>query len=320
LQADRAGYDLPVTPQSLQGQIASIPYGNWGVGVSGGADSVALLLLLIESKRTDLSFHVVHLDHETRNGESGRDAQFVRSLAQRLGLPCSIESRSAIEGGITPSQKNTAARFRAARYQLFARTVKSHGLSGVILAHHADDQAETILQRLLRGSAATGLAGMRSSARIKGVRVLRPLLGVRREELRAYLHKRNQDWREDASNASDRYLRNRLRQLLKGKEGVTQALLRLGESSGRFRDWVRAVTPTPGPMLHARELLDLPKSLQNELARRWLTAAGVPRDRIDASVVSQLIAMLEDAATPARQHFPGKVLVRRSRGTLSALG
>lgn len=307
-------------PQPISEAIASIPGGKWGVGVSGGADSVALLLLLNDSLRTDISLHVIHLDHETRNGESAIDARFVSELAERLGLPCTIELRSAIETQVKPPQKNVSARFRAARLELFAQMVKSHGLCGVILAHHADDQAETIFQRLLRGSGATGLAGMRRSARLRDVRVMRPLLRIRRDALRVFLCERNQVWREDSSNASDQQLRNRLRQVLAGNDSLAESLLRLGESSAKLCRWVSASAPAPGAVLHARQTLELPRLLQSELARKWLAAAGVPRDRIDAPVINQLISMLQDAATPARQHFPGKVLVRRSRGTLCAAG
>jgi tRNA(Ile)-lysidine synthase len=319
LQIDRAGYDSNVSSHLLQALLATVPPGKWGIAVSGGADSVALLLLLSESKRVGLSLHVIHLDHETRNGQSASDAEFVRELAHRLGLTCTVELRSTIEQDIRTPQKNVSARFRAARFELFSRLVKSHGLCGVILAHHAEDQAETILQRLLRGSGAVGLGGMRTSARINGVRVLRPLLGVRRDDLRKYLRERDQAWREDPSNASGVYLRNRLRQLLASKGAFIEALLRLGESSRKLRDWARQSTPRAGPTLGARELFELPGPLQREVARQWLAARGVPRGRIDASAINQLIAMLEDAATPGRQHFPGKVLVRRSRGTLSAL-
>jgi tRNA(Ile)-lysidine synthase len=297
--------------------VASVPPGPWAVGVSGGADSVALLLLLHE-RRADLSLHVVHLDHETRAGASAQDAQFVRDLATRLDLPCTVETRSAVEEGLRRLQPNASARFRAARFALFRLVVREQKLDGVILGHHADDQAETVLHRLLRGSGPSGLSGISPSARVGGLRVLRPLLGVRRAALRSMLLARQEAWREDSTNMSDVYLRNRLRRVLAGLPQLTEGLLRLGASCGRLRSWLRANTPACGATLGAEELLVLPAPLRREAARCWLASAGVPQDRIDAAAVRQLVAMLEDAATPTRLHFPGGVLVRRTRGTLSA--
>src|SRR5438034_1508222 len=134
----------------------AVPAGAWAVAVSGGGDSVALLELL--RHRGDLLLHVVHLDHETRGGESATDALFVGELAARWGLAFTIRRRSEIEPAIAARlPANRSARFRAARLELFRRVIAEHRLAGVILAHHADDQAETVVQRLLRGSGPAGL-------------------------------------------------------------------------------------------------------------------------------------------------------------------
>lgn len=294
-----------------------VPPGRWAVGVSGGADSVALLRLVED--RPGLAIHVVHLDHETRGGASGEDARFVEALAASLALPFTAARRSQIEPGLTRLPANPSARFRAARLALFGHVVREHGLCGVILAHHADDQAETVLHRLLRGAGAAGLAGMSPRATLGGLLVLRPLLDLRRHELRAVLAARGQAWREDASNTSNDYLRNRLRRLLADRPSLARALLDLGEACRALRDGLRALAPvSTGPTLRVADLLALPPPVRRELARRWLTAAGVPAGRIEPGVVDRLIAMAQDAATPARQHFPGRIAVLRSGGTFSA--
>src|SRR6266496_1788814 len=133
---------------ALMAAIETVPAGAWSVGVSGGADSVALLHLL--RQRRDLSFHVAHLDHQTRNGESATDALFVAELAGKWGVPFTIAIRSDVEDESSHLEKNLSARYRTARLEFFRRVVAQHQLRGVILAHHADDQAETVLQRLLR--------------------------------------------------------------------------------------------------------------------------------------------------------------------------
>src|SRR6185437_3878431 len=170
---------------ALTSAIATLPPGAWAVGVSGGADSVALLLLLCA--REDLSLHVVHLDHQTRGDDSTGDARFVRELAERLHLRCTVALRSDVEATMSDLPGNTSSRYRAARIALFRKVVEEEDLAGVILAHHADDQAETVLHRLLRGSGPTGLAAMERATNIGGLRIVRPLLSVARETLRAFL-------------------------------------------------------------------------------------------------------------------------------------
>ena len=124
---------------------------------------------------------------------------------------------------------NISSRYRAVRIALFRKVVSDHRLSGVALAHHADDQAETVLVRCC-GSGAMGLAGMEEIADLGGLHMARPLLGVRRAALRSFLQSIGQPWREDASNESDKYLRNRLRRLLAGRAELFAALLGMGDS------------------------------------------------------------------------------------------
>jgi tRNA(Ile)-lysidine synthetase-like protein len=298
----------------LQSAIARVPQGAWAVGVSGGADSVALLLLLLE--HDDLRLHVVHLNHETRGDASTADARFVEQLATNSKLPCTIARRSEIEARLSSPPSNISARYRAARLDFFRQVVERHALSGVILAHHADDQAETVLQRLLRGSGSVGLAGMRERQQMGNLLVLRPLLGTRRAQLRELLMSRAQPWRDDASNESLEYGRNRIRRLLASREGMTRPMLELGDACSLLRDWQIAHAPTLPETFDAKQLDALPDILQRVSATRWLAENGVPRGEISPSVIRQFISMASDAATPARQHFPGGVLVHRKHGKL----
>ena len=297
--------------QSLLAAVGGIPPGSWAVGVSGGADSVALLLLL--QRRPGPSLHVVHLDHETRNGESAGDAEFVAQLADRLALPCTIALRSQIE---LPPIANLSARFRSARLALFKRVVEIHKLNGVILAHHADDQAETVLQRLLRGAGPTALTGMSSRKMIGDLCVLRPLLRVPSADLRQFLQKRGQDWRQDASNTSPKYLRNRLRPILAADVALRDSLLNLAAATRQLRSWIKRTAPVLPEQFSIDMLASLPPSLARHTAGRWLADRGVPHDRITANACDQLIAMAADAAGPPRKHFPAGLLVRRRRGII----
>ena len=288
------------------------------MGVSGGADSTALLRLCV-GRRGDCGFHVIHLDHETRGEESAEDARFVARLAEKLGVPCTVASRREVEPTLADRPGNRSALFRAMRHALFRRVCREQALAGVLLAHHADDQAETVLHRLLRGSTEAGLGGMAARAELAGGLVLlRPLLGVRAAELREYLRSLGQAWREDASNASPVYRRNVLRALLGEHGGLTPRLLELGECSSAWRGWLRRCAPVLAEEFSVEELRRVPQVVAAEAGRQWLVQRGAPAGELSAEVLRRFVEMACDAAAPAREHFPGKVLVRRRGGRVSA--
>jgi tRNA(Ile)-lysidine synthase len=285
--------------------------------VSGGADSVALLRLLRD--RPDLRLQVAHLDHETRGGASTDDARFVADLAARLGLACTVARLCEVELDEASATANRPARYRAARLKLFRRVIDSAKLDGVILAHHADDQAETVFHRLCRGSGPEGMAAMSADTRIGTLRVVRPLLGVDRITLRRYLTSISQDWREDASNSSNQYARNRLRKVLEIRPRLTQDLLEFGAACRDLSNWARTHAPVLPASFACAALATLPPPLARESARRWLISCGASRANLQAPVLARLVNMACDAASPPRQHFPGGILVARRRGIMMRL-
>jgi tRNA(Ile)-lysidine synthase len=180
------------------------------VAVSGGADSVGLLHVLRELRsRLDLTLHVAHVNHGLRH-EAERDEVFVETLCRRLGVACRIErvtvarhpDRDPPEHWAGPEAE--ARRQRYAAFRRIAATVRAHH---VATAHTADDQAETVLMRLLQGAGPRGLAGIP----LQRGRYIRPLLGTRRAEIEAFLRQRGESWVEDSSNRNPAYLRNRIR-------------------------------------------------------------------------------------------------------------
>jgi tRNA(Ile)-lysidine synthase len=178
-----------------------------GVAVSGGADSVALLRLL-QAVRGELgvTLSVLHFDHQLRGAESDRDAEFVVQLAGSLGLECVVE-RADVAAEAKRQHANLEEAARRLRYEFFARVVERGTATRVAVAHTADDQAETVIAHLVRGTGPTGLGGIYPVAGA----VVRPLLGIRRGELREYLNAIGQSWREDASNQDVQRLRARIR-------------------------------------------------------------------------------------------------------------
>lgn len=177
------------------------------VAVSGGADSVALLDIL--SSLPDLRLHLVvaHLDHGLRGRESDGDAVFVEQLAARYRLPCKLRRLDVKE--ISRRRKLSLEEAgRNARYEWFDEVARACSAGAIALGHHADDQAETFLIRLLRGSGATGLASMRL---LSSDRYVRPLLLLSRAEILDYLERRDLSFRHDSSNDETLFLRNRIR-------------------------------------------------------------------------------------------------------------
>ena len=179
-----------------------------GVAVSGGADSVCLLHVLASlAAPWNLRLTVLHLDHGLRGEESRQDAEFVRALAASLGLP--IEIRRAALAGAGGNLEQAA---RAARLEFFREAMAAHGIDRVALGHTRSDQAETVLFRFLRG-AGTRRSGRHSSG---DGRRNRPAAARRSAAPRCdgFLRERGIAWRDDSSNASPRFARNRIRHTL----------------------------------------------------------------------------------------------------------
>ena len=181
-----------------------------GLAVSGGADSTALLAALADLRET-LGFRavVLHVDHGLRP-DSHDDARFVADLAARFGLPCHT-LRARIRRRPRESVEMAARRTRLA---FFARMTRKLGLDAIATGHHADDVAETFIMRMARGAGPEGLAGLKPVSHVDGITFIRPLLGLRDADLRAYLRRRGLSWREDSTNADTSILRNKVRHVI----------------------------------------------------------------------------------------------------------
>jgi tRNA(Ile)-lysidine synthase len=178
-----------------------------GVAVSGGADSVCLLHILRElAQRYDLELSVLHVNHNLRGDESRGDVDFVRGLASQLNLPFHLR-----ELDLSAARDNLEQAARSARLEFFRELLSAGALDRVALGHTRSDQAETVLFRFLRGSGSAGLAGIRP---VTADGIVRPLIDVERSEVVDYLRSRNLTWREDSTNSSLDFARNRIRHQL----------------------------------------------------------------------------------------------------------
>ena len=187
------------------------------VGLSGGADSVALTRALAErSKQLGLVLHAAHLHHGLRGEEADGDLAFARALAAELGLPfhearvdTAAEAGASIDAGKSAETIEEAA--RRLRYGWFRQLMASGEVDAVATAHTRDDQAETVLAKFLRGAWTEGLSGIHPVVEFPEGRILRPLLGTTRTQVEAYLKTLGQGWREDSSNRHLTFTRNRIR-------------------------------------------------------------------------------------------------------------
>jgi tRNA(Ile)-lysidine synthase len=200
--------------------------------VSGGPDSICLLHVLLEH---NFKVEVAHVDHQTRNGASAEDAAFVKALCDALNIP--FHSISVPVAEEAAKHKMSFEQYaRDVRYRFFIKTARECGCEAIATGHHAGDQAETVLMRMVRGTTPRGISGIAPVQTREGRRIVRPLLDCTRDDIVAFLEERGYGYRIDASNSDPKFLRNRVRHellpLLKSgyNQRIEDALERLADS------------------------------------------------------------------------------------------
>lgn len=272
------------------------------VGVSGGADSVALLYAL---QQLGYDVVVAHLNHKTRGAESDADENFVRELAATLNLACETDAQDVLA-----EAKRLGVSFeehaRTLRYTFFGQVAVQHNATAIATAHHADDQAETVLMRILRGTGPDGLAGIPPMGSWAGLQIMRPLLECSHAEICAWLESQGVSWREDESNKSPAFLRNRIRHhLLPHLESaynpqVRDALLRLADAQRCDNDYwkrqIAAVLPDTTKELDHAAFKAWPEALQRRVLLHLAhqETVDMSQDRLLA-----LVSFVLDSATGA---------------------
>jgi tRNA(Ile)-lysidine synthase len=214
------------------------------VGLSGGADSVALLRALCRVKGGMTGRLVAaHFNHGWRGEESDGDERFCRELTESLGIQCVFGSGAAAD-----EKSKTEEGARRDRYAFFRRAAEEVGARYLVLAHHRDDQVETVLQRLIRGTSLRGLAGISRLRRLsEWTTIVRPLLSCPRTAIEKYLAALKQPYRTDSTNANPAWLRNRIRgeliPLLEAKYAhqASRSIARLAAESAEAMDYLDAL-------------------------------------------------------------------------------
>lgn len=318
---------LHVVPQ-LQASLEqnSIQDGCLLAAVSGGADSMALLLGLLEiAPRLRLQVTVAHLNHQLRGADSDADAAWLNETCLRLNVPL-ITGRANVAGAAAIAGDGIEEAARRLRYEFLIKTAREQGCRWVAVAHSANDQAETILHHVIRGTGLAGLRGMPFCRELEpGLSLVRPLLEVSRDSLRTYLAEISQDFREDASNVDPAYTRNRLRQkvipLLEHEfnSQIISALRRLGQQAGEIqsafevvaRQLLERVLEAESPRecrLKWQPLTDTPRHVVREMFAELWRRSGWPRQAMTFDHWDQLA---EIAISGGASHLPEKLEARR---------
>ena len=299
------------------------------IGVSGGRDSVALLHLLHSAGCRRLI--VCHVNHGLRGRASGQDAAFVRKLAENLGYE--FEGTKLNVKALAKDRKQSIElTARNVRLEFFAALVRKHRCARVILAHHADDQAETVLMRMLRGTGIGGLAGMSEETEVvvgkTKLVLLRPLLGVRRSDIDAYVVAQGIRFREDSTNGVAEATRNRVRldliphaSAVRGHD-VVPMLVRLAGIARRDDQLLSAlaeelrlsVVASDGSLALSSEFKVAHEALQYRVVMAWLQKWNVPG--IDQETVEDVVR-LATQFQPSRVNLPSGLQVRRKSGRLT---
>jgi len=292
------------------------------VAVSGGPDSVCLLSALHAlSAELGISLHIAHLDHQFRGAESSEDAAFVAELSHRMSLPASIE-KIDVPAYCRERGLSAQAGAREVRYAFLHRIARSVGASRIATGHTADDQAETLLMRIIRGAGTSGLAGIPP---VRGS-VIRPLIRVTRDDVLDYLRVAGLSSRSDSSNANTVYLRNRIRRdvlpllrkfnprivetlareasLLRDEDKALRALLDERLPAVCFREQNRVV-------IQNNSFSGAPPALKRRIMRHAAELAGRDPAGISSVRIEEALAFMAHAQSGRSMHLaPGIILAR----------
>lgn len=304
------------------------------LAVSGGADSLALAHLLSSLAPTlRLRLTIAHVDHRLRP-DSDADARFVEQVAQRLGVPARIAVRDVPALAASAHAASLEDLARQARYEALADLARQTASARVAIAHTADDQAETVLIRLLRGAGPTGLAGIPIARPLGDAVVIRPLLTTWRAEIIDYLRRHDLTAREDATNRDQRFVRNRIRHgllpLLERDYNpqVRQLLVQVAEQcqvdtaylqAAVARYWKRLVKTRRGShgwTIKIAGLLALPEALQRGVIRRVVHEARGASSGMEFRHWTEIEQLLRRRPQGSIVDLPGGVRIERTADRL----
>lgn len=309
------------------------PETSWVVGVSGGADSTLLLhglKALSDRESLQWKLHAAHFHHGLRGAEADADAVFVSDLADELGLPFHTE-RVDIRAEIERVGGSTEEVARNRRYDFLERVALKTGSELVAVAHHADDNAETVLHRICRGTGLRGLTGIHDVRPIQPdshIRLVRPLLNQRRATIEELCEARGLSIRTDSTNRSPEFTRGRVRHTIMPllaeqlNPNVAEALLRLAEHARWLGTYLEDAAERTFEslviaqharhiVLNTRALLSKQRIIQAEVVRRAISLVLAHEQDLSFGHIEAILRLAEDPGSGKEIHVPGPVVVRK---------
>jgi tRNA(Ile)-lysidine synthase len=289
------------------------------LAVSGGADSIAMLALFEQVSRCiPCTICVAHLNHKIRGKSAAGDALFVKDFAQQRGVPC-FSGESDVPQLAKKMKISLEMAARKARYDFLIKTAHQHRCLTIATAHTANDQAETILMRLARGSSVEGLAGIPVVDRRAKIKIVRPLLTIGRKEIVNYLKTKKIKWREDETNKDTAILRNKIRhkvlpylqKTLNPK--LLHSLNRIASIARVEEEWISTFVENArkeclrkngeSSVVINKKLIALHPALQRRLLKAWLIEMGMPCDILDLQIIDELIETIKKAQADKKEHL-----------------
>jgi tRNA(Ile)-lysidine synthase len=262
---------------------------------------------------------VCHLNHRLRGVAAEADALVTCAAARKLRLHFEL-GEADVRAHAKKEKLSLETAARDLRYAFFQSCARDHQCKRIFLAHHGDDQIETCLFNFLRGSGAAGLGGMKPVAHAHGLEILRPMLGIMREEITAFVVERSIPYREDRSNANVSHTRNMLRSQIipeiKRAFGVSfgAAILRAAEILREEESWMASLVPDVGDILSCASLRNMPIALRRRVVLRWLRHANIEEPGF--AETSLVLSLLDVGNGPAKVNLPGGRHARRRAGAI----
>jgi len=301
------------------------------VAVSGGSDSVSLLLALLALRRTlGIEIFAANLDHGVRGKESARESDFVGDMAAELGVECIRGKLKLIKAGV--DKISLEEKLRKKRYEFFVCAAQKTGCSVVATGHNLDDQAETVLMRMIKGSSASGLAGI-PPVRLEGdIKIIRPLIRTSKREIMLFISKARAQYVEDSSNSDTKFLRNRIRKevlpfLEQINPAVRSSLVNISDSvreevlfsSAARKDKAERILVASRSRLDVslKEYLAQPQAVRREIFKELFSSSG---GNIKKLAYRHWMLMDTFARTQSKGRsldLPGNVQVIKSKGKLT---
>ncbi len=295
------------------------------VGVSGGSDSLGLLQILTELADYRLKLVVAHLNHRIRGEESNRDAAYVRSFAEKLGLPFELREIDVIEFKRSTSLSLEEAA-RELRYKFLREVLNKHNADKIATAHTLDDQAETVLMRFIRGSGLLGLSGIPPV----NDNIIRPLIEVTKSDVEDYLRSKGIGWMEDSSNKEMFFLRNRIRNeliphLITYNPNIKETLARTAYIAGVEEDYIRTEAKNHFDKLFSSlrdgELVGklayysaLSEAMKYGLLRLAIEKIKGDLKRISLNHIVSMNELLDSGQASGELYLPGEIVVAKGHG------